>query len=69
MPGDPGLPPGKRAASLPEPANDNGRARRLRAQVLISHDLPISQTEIEVFAMLMDDLVSVAANDNEVPSE
>ena len=34
------------------------------AKVLIPRDLPITQTEIEVFALLLDDLVSLAANDN-----
>jgi hypothetical protein len=37
--------------------------------VHIASDLPISQAEIEVFALLMDDLASLAANDNRVPSE
>jgi len=38
----------------------------MRAKVLIAKDLPVTQTEIEVFAMLLDDLAGLAANDNEV---
>jgi len=37
--------------------------------VLIPKDLPITQTEIEVFALLLDDLAGLAANDNEVQPE
>jgi len=69
VPRDPGPPPHRRATPLPEPANDNGKTRRIRADVLIASDLPVSQTEIEVFALLMDDLASLAANDNEVQSQ
>ncbi len=66
MPSDPAPPTRKRVTRLPKPANDNGTARRMRAKVLIAKDLPVTQTEIEVFAMLLDDLAGLAANDNEV---
>jgi hypothetical protein len=59
------VPPRKRAIPYSKPANDNGMARRLRAKVLIPSDLPVTQTEIEVFALLLDDLKDLAANDNE----
>ena len=65
MPRDPASPKRKRAIALPEAANDNGAARKLLARVLIPRDLPVTQTEIEVFALLLDDLTSLAANDNE----
>jgi len=65
VPRDPVLPPTQAREPLPEPANDNGTARRIRAKVLIPQDLPVTQTEIEVFALLLDDLTSLAANDNE----
>ena len=35
----------------------------------IPKDLPITQMEIEVFALLLDDLAGLAANDNEVQPE
>lgn len=54
----------KRGSTLAPPANDNGKAGGLAAKVLIPRDLPITQTEIEVFALLLDDLVCLAANDN-----
>ena len=69
MPRDPVPPPPERVIPLPKPANDNGPPRRLRAKVLIPKDLPITQMEIEVFALLLDDLSSLAANDNEVEPE
>jgi hypothetical protein len=62
---EPLFPNPKRAMPLPEAANDNSTARKLRARVLISGQLPITQTEIEVFALLLDDLASLVANDNE----
>jgi hypothetical protein len=37
----------------------------MSARVLIPRNLPITQPEIEVFALLLDDLVGLAANDNE----
>ena len=46
-------------------ANDNGRSGGLGAKVLIPKDLPVTQSEIEVFAALLDDLICRAANDNE----
>ena len=64
MPRDPVPPPPERVIPLPKPANDNRPARRLRAKVLIAKDLPITQTEIEVIAFLLDDLAGIAANDN-----
>ena len=69
MPRDLVPPPPDRVIPLPKPANDNGPHRRLRARVLIPKDLPITQTEIEVFALLLDDLAGLAANDNEVQPE
>ena len=51
--------------SLPKPANDNEGLGQLRAEVLLSRDLPITQVEIEVFALLIEDLSGLAANDNE----
>lgn len=54
---------------LPTPANDNDEVGKLRAKVLIPKDLPVTQVEIEVFALLLDDLAGLAANDNEVPLE
>ena len=65
MPHDPAPPTRERAISLPEPANDNAARRKIRAKVLIARHLPVTQTEIEVFALLLDDLASLAANDNE----
>jgi hypothetical protein len=64
VPRDPVPPPPDRVMPLPKPANDNGPPRRLRAKVLIPKDLPITQAEIEVFALLLDDLAGLAANDN-----
>lgn len=64
MPSDPAPPPRERAIPLPDPANDNGAAPRLRAKVLIPKGIPVTQTEIEVFALLLDDLAGIAANDN-----
>lgn len=52
-------------ARLPNPANDNGRGVRLRAKVLVPKDLPVTQMEIEVFALLLDDLKGLVTNDNE----
>ena len=54
---------------IPKPANDNQPPtnHRLRVVVQIAADLPITQTEIEVFASLLDDWVGQAANDNEGP--
>lgn len=65
VPSDPKPPPCKGAIPLRPPANENGVARSLGAKVLIPKDLPVTQTEIEVFALLLDDLISLAANDNE----
>lgn len=51
---------------LPLPANDNKPVLRgLRTVVLIPADSPIAQSEIEVFAALLDDWEDLAANDNE----
>jgi hypothetical protein len=41
----------------------------LGAKVLIPRDLPITQTELEVFALLLDDLINLAANDNKGQQE
>lgn len=60
-------PPEREAAiRLSQPANDHGTAGagKLRAKVLIPRDLPVTQMEIEVFALLLDDLKDFAANDN-----
>jgi hypothetical protein len=65
VPNDPKPPASRRAIPVPKPANDNGAAASLGAKVLIPKHLPITQTEIEVFALLLDDLPSLAANDNE----
>jgi hypothetical protein len=65
VPRDPAPPTGKPVLSLPEPANDNGARRKIRAKVLIPRHLPVTRTEIEVFALLLDDVVGLAANDNE----
>jgi hypothetical protein len=59
-------PPENRPPNEPRPANDNeSRPGRLRAEVLIPRDSPITQVEIEVFAVLLDDWEGIAANDNE----
>jgi hypothetical protein len=51
---------------LPSPANENTPdSVMFRVQVLIPRDLPLTQTEIEVFALLLDDWDGLAANDNE----
>ena len=50
---------------LPKPANDNEAPGRLRAEVLLPNDLPITQVEIEVFAILIEDLSVLPVNDNE----
>ena len=56
----------KRKGRLPKPANDNEpQAGTLRSEVLIPADLPVTLVEIEVFAVLIDDLTAFAANDNE----
>ena len=47
----------------PKHANDN--EPRLRIEVLIPEDSPITQAEIEVFAQLLDDWEAIAVNDNE----
>jgi hypothetical protein len=39
----------------------------MRVKVLIPKDLPVTQAEIELFALLVDDLMALAANDNEEP--
>jgi hypothetical protein len=58
-------PAGKRPSRLPKPANDNeSLSGNLRAEVLIPKDLPITQTEVEVFAFLLDDWAGIPANDN-----
>ena len=57
------------AIRLPSPANDHGGAGKLRAKVLIPKDLPVTQMEIEVFALLLDDLDGLVANDNEEQPE
>ena len=59
-------PKNPRQISLPVAANDSGRGRRMRAKVLMRKDLPVTQIEIEVFALLLDDLGDLAANDNGV---
>ena len=53
------------AIPLPAPANDHGGDGKLRAKMLIPKDLPVTQVEIEVFALLLDDLAGLVANDNE----
>ncbi len=57
------------AIPLPTPANDNGDIGRMRAKVLIPKDLPVTQVEIEVFALLLDDLADLAANYNQEPPQ
>ena len=60
----------KRKGRLPKPANDNEpQTSPLRSEVLIPADLPITLVEIEVFAVLIDDLTALAANDNEEVTE
>jgi len=60
----------RHTARPPVPANDNKtRHDDLRAEVLIPQDLPVTQAEIEVFAVLLDDWDSPAGNDNEGPVE
>lgn len=54
------------SSANPKPANDNGPAA-LSAEILIPCDLPLTQTEIEVFAFLLDDWPATPANDNEKP--
>ena len=54
---------------LPSPANDNADIGKLRAKVLIPKNLPVTQVEIEVFALLLDDLADLAANDNQEQPE
>ncbi|MBU6445262.1 MAG: hypothetical protein KGR48_15250 [Alphaproteobacteria bacterium] len=54
---------------LPNPANDDGGADKPRVKVLIPKDLPVTQVEIEVFALLLDDLAGLAANDTEEPPQ
>ena len=57
------------AIPLPKPANDVGGTGKLQVKVLIPKDLPVTIVEIEVFALLLDDLADLAANDNEEPPE
>jgi hypothetical protein len=38
---------------------------KLRAEVLIPNDAPITQAEIEVFAVLLDDCERIADDDND----
>ena len=55
---------------LPAHANDNKSPQGdLRSEVVIPQDLPVTQAEIEVFAMLLDDWDSPADNDNEGPAK
>ena len=54
------------SSTNPKPANDNCPAN-MAAEVLIPSDLPLTQTEIEVFAVLLDDWPAAPANDNEEP--
>ena len=57
-------------ARLPVPANDNKPQHgELRAEVQIPQDLPVTQAEIEVFAVLLHDWDCPAGNDNEGPAE
>jgi hypothetical protein len=65
VPDDPVIPLHKHATRFSTPANDNGRTRRMRAKVLIARNLPVTQAEVEVFALLVDDLAGFATNDNE----
>lgn len=53
---------GRRKMALPIPANEN--IPRIRAEILIDIDIPVTQAEIEVFACLLDDWGGIAANDN-----
>lgn len=65
-----GPPVPTRGTRLPRPANDNkSRPDALRAEVLIPKEIAITQSEIEVFAILLDDWEGLAANDNEGPKE
>jgi hypothetical protein len=54
---------------LPKPANDNEASGALQIEVVLPNDLPITQVEIEVFALLLDDLTALAANENEEEPE
>ena len=57
------------AIPLPTPANDVGGTGKLQVNVLIPKDLPVTQVEIEVFALLLDDLADLAANYNQEPPQ
>ncbi|MDE2265633.1 MAG: hypothetical protein KGL29_07005 [Alphaproteobacteria bacterium] len=59
-------PPITGKTALPTPANDNDvLCGPIVVKVLIPSDLPITQTEIEVLAALIEDCPTLAANDNE----
>jgi len=64
VPFDPAPPLPNRVICLLEAVNDNGPVQRIQAKVVIRKDLPITKTEIEVSALLLDDLAGLAANDN-----
>jgi hypothetical protein len=53
---------------LPASANDDqSGVKGLQVEARIDPDLPITRTEIEVFAALLDDGDGLQANDNEGP--
>ncbi len=59
-------PVSERPRRVSRPANDNEPApTKLRAEVLIPANSPITLVEIEVFAALIEDWSALAANDNE----
>ena len=59
-----------RRVRLPSLSNDNQLgSRSIRAVVEIPSDLPITQSEIDVFSALLDDWDCPGANDNQGPGE
>jgi len=63
-------PPIKAPPGLPKPSNDNRKdSQPLRVIANIPQSLPIQRVEVEVFASLLDDLLSLVANDNPEPEE
>lgn len=55
------------SASLPSAGCKAGQ--RLRARVLISKDLPVTQIEIEVIAALLDDWENMVSSAPQEPSK
>ena len=59
-----------RKVRLPSSSNDNQPdSHSIGAVVEIPSDLPITQSEIEVFSALLDDWDWPGANDNQGPGE